>query len=570
MSESEHLDPAAADANSPSTNGGGGNLDQFLDSFWDEMDPQMMMTTTTSSQPFLVSTCPEKKRQRKQSTQDIASRNKKIKLTNELKANKRRKKKGLPPVSAIKKEVIHEPTTSTMATTNVSGMTHSQERENEEREDTELYYGSLLRKLVTHKDVVTETFLEKIIESLPQRNDMSATELYRLWKDEARKRITQYSVTLSHKLSPLVQIMLDQKLATSMENTFVEVETVQPSPCQMVKCYERCFNKWIDDDHCVSFKTSNTKLLGKVDIKDVYILTFFVFCTCRRTRNDNILQLGLVGCSTSGKSTLFESCLLEGSHVTTNEQGVGRFQVGNKPVLLFHDIEIRYLAMSKDTEKIKTIARTEPTVTKIHSSTYTLQPLFIFYSSNERLMTHKFKDSLPHQPFQWRLYHGQVNETLGLMGGRKKVADENLSALQNRFIEAFVRKPPKLDANDLPQSGGFQRMHGILGMYPRILSIMMKYDKEDFYSPVLSQYVLHGLCSNYLDYIKIMIFSTLKDSDEEDSDDDEEDSDDDKDEEHKKSVAYITSNASALKTCLHQLIAKHIHPSLQRSLLRFL
>lgn len=402
------------------------------------------------------------------------------------------------------------------------------------------YFGNMMSKLVTHKDLVTENFLREVIDSLPQRNDLSATELSRLWKDEARKRITQFSVTLSHKLSPLVQIMLDQKLSAALENTFVEVDTNQPSLNEMVKRYRKCFDVWIDDASSVSFRATNTRLLGKLDIKDVYILTFFTFCTCRRTRNDNILQLGLVGCSTSGKSTLFEACLMEGSHVTTNEQGVGRFQVGNKPVLMFHDIEIRTLAMSKDTEKIKTIARTEPTVTKIHSSTYTLQPLFLFYSSNERLMTHKFTESLPSQAFQWRHYQSQVNDSS--IGNKKRATDENLAAIQNRFIEAFVRKPPKLDVNDLPTSGGFQRIHGILGMFPRIIALMKKYQPQDFFSPVLRQYVMHGLCSNFATYASVML------------------NDDNEDE---------LGSQEDLQETLRDLINKHIDPSLQQSLLRF-
>lgn len=422
--------------------------------------------------------------------------------------------------------------------------------------DATQYCQSVLSKLVTQKDVLTEAFLKEVLESLPQRDDLSATELYRLWKDEARKRITKFSVTLSHKLSPLVQIMLDQKLAANMETTFVEVDTHQPSLKDMVWRYERCFNTWIDDAACVSFKATNTRLLGQVEVKDIYILTFFAFCTCRRARDDNILQLGLVGASTSGKSTLFESCLAEGSHVTTNEQGVGRFQVGNKPVLLFHDVEIRTIALSKDTEKIKTIARTEPTVTKIHGSTYTLQPLFLFFSSNERLMTHKFVDGADNKPFQWRLYHSQVNE----LGGKKRATDENLKAVQNRFIECFVRKPPKLIVDDLPKSGGFLRIHGILGMYRRIIAIMEKYHPSDFHSPVLRQYVLHGLCSNYARFVSIMLIKNELGESEEDA---------------KPSTSASTSHqdffsAGEVNACLRNLIAKHIDISLQTSLLQYL
>jgi len=230
----------------------------------------------------------------------------------------------------------------------------------------------------------------------------------------------------------------------------------------------------------------------------MFILTFFAFLTCKRAKNDNILQLGLVGCSTAGKSTLFEACLMEGSHVTTNEAGVGRFQVGNKPVLMFHDINIRTLAMSKDTEKIKTIARTEPTVTKIYSTVYTLQPLFLFYSSNERLMTHKFDGPLERPHFS-RTYGSQVMET-----GKKRISDDSLAAVQNRFLEAFVRSPPPLNKDDLPSSGGFQRIHAVLGLFRRIVAIMRHYEPQQFFSPVLVKYVLHGLCANNAKHSKLM------------------------------------------------------------------
>lgn len=352
--------------------------------------------------------------------------------------------------------------------------------------------------LITARELVTESFLKEIIESLPEPPNSSAVELARAWKDEAKKRIGAMSVTLSHRVQPIVQLMLEQKLAKSMDKSFHTIQTLEPSLVDMVNKYKRCFNTWIDASQCVSFKATNVRLLGSVNTKDIYILTFFSFLTCKRTKNDNILQLGMVGCSTAGKSTLFEACLMEGSHVTTNETGVGRFQVGNKPVLMFHDISIRTLAASKDTEKIKTIARTEPTVTKVHSTVYTLQPLFLFYSSNERLMTHKF-DGPVEKPHFFRIYGSQVNEA-----GSKRVSEDSLAAIQNRFIEAFVRSPPPLCKEDLPTSGGFQRVHAILGLFKRVVAILRRYQPSDFYSPVLVQYVLHGLCANNTKHTQIM------------------------------------------------------------------
>lgn len=75
--------------------------------------------------------------------------------------------------------------------------------------------------------------------------------------------------------------------------------------------------------------------------------------------------------------------------------------------------------------------------------------------------------------------------------------------MQNRFIEAFVRSPPPLDTKDLPQSGGFQRMHAIIGLFRRITRIMKHYTKEDFCSSIMIQYVLHGLCANCLKHTQV-------------------------------------------------------------------
>lgn len=349
-----------------------------------------------------------------------------------------------------------------------------------------------LKSLVSAREIVTESFLSEIIDSLPDSPNSSAVELARIWKEEAKKKIANLSVSLSHRVQPIVQLLLERKLAATLDQSFSTIETFEPSVLDLALKYQRCFNIWVDAEDCVSFKALNTKLLGKVNVKDMYILTFFAFLTCKRAKNDNILQLGLVGCSTSGKSTLFEACLLEGSHVTTNESGVGRFQVGNKPVLMFHDIAIRTLVMSKDADKIKTIARTEPTVSKVYSTVVTLPPMFVFYSSNERLLNHKFTGNFT------RIYASQVFEP-----GKKRVSDESLLAIQNRFIEAFVKSPPPLCLQDLPQSGGFQRIHAILGLFKRILWILQNYKREDFYSIVLVQYVLHGLCANSARYCDI-------------------------------------------------------------------
>lgn len=350
-----------------------------------------------------------------------------------------------------------------------------------------------VKQMVSVREQLTETYLREIIDSLPVPPNASGAELGQLWKREAQKRIGNASVTLSHRVDPLLKLLLEQKVAQTMSSTFVTIDAVHENLADLVQRYKNVFTTWIDAEEHVTFKATNTRLLGKISAKDMFVLTFFAFCTCKRIKNDNLLMLGLVGCSTTGKSTIFESCLMQGSHISTNEQGCGRFQVGDKPILLFHDVDIRTLAVSKDTEKIKTIARTEPTVSKVHSNIITLPPLFLFYSSNERLMSHRFKSSV--QTMQPKVYPSQVNVV-----GKKRCSDENLAAIQNRFIEAFVRSPPPLDVNDLPRSGGFQRIHGVLGMFERVIEILQRYEPTDVFSPVLTKYVLSGLDNNMAQY----------------------------------------------------------------------
>ncbi len=53
--------------------------------------------------------------------------------------------------------------------------------------------------------------------------------------------------------------------------------------------------------------------------------------------------------------------------------------MGSKNAILHHDIEISKL-FGVDSEKIKSMARAETTVAKIHSSTVTLPPLHLLYT----------------------------------------------------------------------------------------------------------------------------------------------------------------------------------------------
>ena len=84
----------------------------------------------------------------------------------------------------------------------------------------------------------------------------------------------------------------------------------------------------------------------------------------------------------TGKSSLFETPLQSVSHNLTSDQGVGRFNTNGKLVLLLHDANIDILVKGKDSEKLKTLARSEPTSAKIHSATISIPPIHILLTSN--------------------------------------------------------------------------------------------------------------------------------------------------------------------------------------------
>jgi len=189
---------------------------------------------------------------------------------------------------------------------------------------------------------------------------------------------------------------MNQREENEMEDLFYHMLVPQMTRREKSRIYGIMFARFIDNPS-VSFATGNPRLLGKIAPVDMWFLTFFVFVTCRRVRGDNLLQLGCVGMSTCGKSTIIEEPIRRTSHQLLSstsssggDAGVGRFEVGKKNAIMLHDIAIGKI-FGSDFEKLKAICRAETTVAKIHGHVAVLPPLHLFYSSNQRLMTHKVK-----------------------------------------------------------------------------------------------------------------------------------------------------------------------------------
>jgi len=116
-----------------------------------------------------------------------------------------------------------------------------------------------------------------------------------------------------------------------MNELFAEVQLPELSLKDKSLLYGRMLFKLLDNPEYVSYTTSNPKLLGNLPAKDVWFLTFFSFVTCKRTKGDNLLQLGCSGISSAGKSKLIESVLLTTAHqllsstsMSGGDAGVGR------------------------------------------------------------------------------------------------------------------------------------------------------------------------------------------------------------------------------------------------------
>ena len=349
-----------------------------------------------------------------------------------------------------------------------------------------------IKELLSKRDQKTEEFLKKVLDDLqPGNEQFSADELRDRWFREANTKLNQVSVTLSHKMTALLQHALQQKIDDCLNDTYAVIETTAVPQGQMAKRYRTSFDVWIGSDDCVSIVAGNPLLLKNIHPSHYFVLALFAYATNRRVRGDDLLMLCITGESSVGKSTLFENCLIEGSHLQCNEEGVGRFKTGSKNILFYHDVPITRLWIGRDAEKVRTISRGETTVAKVHSTTQMIAPLFVLVTSNMRLMDHRFHH--PVIPSGFQLYPCQAVPT----GNRRPHNLEMLKAIQMRFLEVYCRRAPPLDTNLLPKNGCFQRSHLIVGLFTKVLGIIGAYSKEDFYSDILASYVINGLCKNF-------------------------------------------------------------------------
>ena len=147
--------------------------------------------------------------------------------------------------------------------------------------------------------------------------------------------------------------------------------------------------------------------------------------------------------------------------------------------------------------QVKSLARSENTIAKKHSSTTALSPMFVLYSSNERLFKHRIPAPIRGTGFGQTL-HSQI-ETC-----KKNPSPENVEAVRARFLEMFVFKAPQQDPHDLNVCTTFSRETFLLGSYLRALKLLEQYEPSQFHSAHLPAYIIAALV-RHADFFKAVM-----------------------------------------------------------------
>jgi uncharacterized membrane protein YgcG len=360
--------------------------------------------------------------------------------------------------------------------------------------------------ILTKKDKSIDKYLFEILENIREElkvefvdlDDEYSEDYQKRFEELANQRLNGTSIMLGSKLGSVLKNYLDQYYTAQNVSSFGHIRLPRKDLKSFSLDYGECFRAWVTSPY-VSYETTNKIMLGQLSLLDCFVLHVWSFLVCYRSRGDNMFALSICGKSSVGKSVIFENVFFENGFHFNGEAGVGRYDAKARSILIYHDINIRILANGKnDADKFKTIARSEKTSAKVHSTVKSVPALFVVITSNMRIHNH-------HQQregsFMTLNFHSELTY------GTKKAQTahgESIEAVKNRVLEAYCSARPVIDPKFFPTNGCFRRKNFILGVYGYVLDIVQKYTQTDFYSIAFVAYILTGLTENAAFYCQVM------------------------------------------------------------------
>jgi hypothetical protein len=162
---------------------------------------------------------------------------------------------------------------------------------------------TLVKQMLTSKEKVVEKFIHIFLDTLERENQLAgvpADLAKQLRFEMAFKKVSELSLVLGHRLESLIKYVLNQREADQLVGLYANITASSPSCEESSQAYQECFDAFVDDESSVHFEAGDHSLIGKLSPKNAYILTFFSFLTVRRAKGDNVLQLLMVGKSSTG------------------------------------------------------------------------------------------------------------------------------------------------------------------------------------------------------------------------------------------------------------------------------
>jgi len=157
---------------------------------------------------------------------------------------------------------------------------------------------SRFRKLLLNKkELDSEQLVHQIVEWVNRSlsPNMPADEQKETLLKKSMAFVQELSPAIAIKTAPMIKSCVAQLFDSQLDNLFAEIHMPEMTIREKSLMYRRMLSNFLDDATSVCFAFSNKQLLGRLQPKDLYFLTFFACVTARRARGDNLLQLGCVG-----------------------------------------------------------------------------------------------------------------------------------------------------------------------------------------------------------------------------------------------------------------------------------